>query len=151
MSRQDQSKITVIVNQPDGKPWPGLGNRGTWDVKDGGGMDTTSTKYRIGGMGGQLSLGGTKDVQNITLNRLQVSDRDWPLLETWYDAAGVANVVISETPLDGRGTPNGDTMIWHGKLKRVTPGNANANSQDAKLFEIEVETYGSVDRVPLGQ
>jgi hypothetical protein len=147
MSRRDQWKVQVNINQPDGTPWPGLPRDMIFDAMTGGGMGSTSTKYRPGNMGQQMSLGGTKDIANATCSRLMASDRDWPLFDTWADAAGVANAIITRWPLNARGVINGPGIQWRGTLITATPPDVDSNSQDPAIFTIEVETEGSPSQV----
>lgn len=138
MSRQDQTRIELYVDAP------GLGPRGIWENKDGGGMDSAATKHWLGNMEGQISLGGRQDIQDITLQRLMVSDRDWALLPQWYAAVGTAECVVSETPLNGQGIPNGKTIVWRGQLKTVTPPPRDAQSTAAAMFVIVISTHDSI-------
>src|SRR6187401_837440 len=100
MSRADQYRITVTIDGIDS---------GVWDKKTGGETDSEETKYRPGGMGESISLGGSRMTGNVTLQRLYVVPRDHD--GAWYKGPGIpiiklrqrvgkATVVIKEQPLD---------------------------------------------------
>jgi hypothetical protein len=140
-ARQDQAKIQVHID------WDGLRDMPdeVWDERTGGNMDSDSTKYRLGNMGPQLSLGGLKNIQNITCRRL-FRDPDHARIDNYFDAVGRAPCTVHEWLLDGGGSPYGSPIVWTGTLKRVNPPDRNSNSQEAAIIEIEIDTQGSIGR-----
>lgn len=133
--RQDQWSNTVTI---DGTPW------GVWDTLGGGDVDAEETKYRPGGMGAQVSLGGQKSTGNITLGRLLVRS-DWAAMKRLMTSrVGRARVTVSRQPLDVDGNPWGDPLVYSGTLQNVTPGDTDSNSSDAQVWEITVSTVESI-------
>lgn len=135
MSRQDQYEITLMVDDRD---------CGVWDTKSGGGGDSEENKYREGGMGDQVSLGGPSTIENITLGRLFKGDRDSQLGKWLYSRRGKASAVVIRQKLDVDGHPFGEPWVWRGKLKMVTPGDVDSNSADPDTYEVEISTEGEV-------
>lgn len=144
MSRQDQYVLKVTIDGIDS---------GVWDKKTGGETDSEETKYRPGGMAEAVSLGGSRMVGNITLQRLYDIMRDhkgfWPAgygmdIVTLRQRAGRATVVIKEQPLDINGTAfnMGPVVTYNGTLKRVMTPDIDSESNDAGLIEIEVTIAG---------
>lgn len=135
MSRVDQYNVTVAI---DGK------DTGTWDKMTGGGADSEETKYRPGGMAGQVSLGGSATVENVTISRLLYLE-DVPEVRSWMQKAGKVSVVVTKQSLDADGHVfGGAVLVYKGKLKAVTPPDVDSESSDAALVEIEVSTDGTV-------
>jgi hypothetical protein len=135
MSRMDQYAVAVEI---DGK------DEGIWDKQSGGGVDSEETKYKPGGMAKEVSLGGSTNIENVTVSRLYVLDRDHLRVKAWMSRVGRATVKVSKQPLDVDGNVFGDPIVYTGKLKRCTPPEVDSESSDAGLVEIEVSTSGTV-------
>lgn len=137
-TRADTWRITVGVN--------GI-HTGVWDVKEGGDVDSNETTYKPGGLADPLSLGGTRNVANLTLRRNYRLDRDHPTSQRWINWVGKGKVVVTQQPLDVDGNAYGRPLVWNGTLKRCKLPDHDSNSSDAALIEIEVTVSG----VPTGQ
>lgn len=135
MSRQDQHSITVSVDDRD---------LGVWDKRSGGAVDSEETKYRPGGLASTISLGGSVTVDNVTLQRLYDLGRDHALMPWLRSRVGKGQVTVTDQPLDVDGNAFGRPDVYTGVLKRVTPPDADSESSDAALVEIEVSTSGTV-------
>lgn len=134
--RQDQWLVTVTL---DGK------DMGVWDTLAGGATTSTETKYRPGGMGEQVSLGGQDSVDNVTLGRLLNKQDDWDTMRTLMAArTGRATVTVSRRPLDADGNPWGDPLVYNGTLMTVTPGDTDSNATAASVWQIVVSTAGGI-------
>lgn len=138
MSRQDQYNCTVTID------WPGLGPLGTFDTFAGGEVDSEELKYRPGAMGAQVSLGGYKNVGNVTVSRLYDLARDHGLIPALFAAVGKADVTIGKQPLDVNGNVFGKPIVYKGKLKTVTPPEHNSEANDPAMIELEVSSVGTV-------
>lgn len=134
-TRQDQYSVTVII---DGV------NTGIWDKMSGGEMDSEEVKYRPGGMAEQISLGGSRQIGNVTVSRLYDLDRDHPTIKTWMNRAGKAQVTVSKQTLDSDGNAYGAPLVYNGVLKTVTPPEHDSESSDAAMVELEISTSGAV-------
>lgn len=129
MSREDQYALTVVVAGT---------NLGTFDKMTGGEIDSEETKYRPGNMGSQLSLGGYRVVGNPTVSRLFQHGRDNVQLALLVSQVGRGNMTIVKQPLDVDGHVVGRGLVYTGKLKSVNPPDADSESADAALIELEM-------------
>jgi hypothetical protein len=136
MSRQDQYEITVAID----------GNKiaEPFDKMSGGAIDSSEVKYKPGGMVPQISLGGSVEVTNITVERLFDLDRDSPIVADLKGKVGKSQVTISRQSLDVNGHPHGALIVWTGKLKMLTFPDADSESNAAALFQLEVSVSGDV-------
>jgi hypothetical protein len=135
MSRQDQHLITVRVDNV---------NLGTFDKRTGGGVDSNETKYRRGGMGQEVSLGGPTMVPNVTLTRLFEGPRDLDLVRWLYTRVGHGQVTVSDQFLDADGVPFGRPDVYTGRLKKVMKADSDSNSTGAGTYDLEVSTEGTI-------
>ncbi len=117
-------------------------NLGTWDVMSGGQIDSAELKYKPGAMGPEVSLGGSKTTENVTLRRLYDLPRDHAKSQWYINQVGKAAVVITKQPLDVDGNTWGDPLVYKGILKRVKFPDHDSQSNEAGLIEIEVTISG---------
>jgi hypothetical protein len=117
---------------------------GVFDKKSGGSMTGQETKYRPGGSATQVSLGGPVDVENVTVSRIYVRERDHVLSKQLMGRVGKAVVTVAQQPLDENLTPWGAPIVYTGRLTKITVPDADSNSQGASLFELEVSTQGTI-------
>lgn len=129
MSREDQYNVTVAVA---GKPL------GTFDKLEGGEVDSEDHKFKPGGMAQEVSLGGSKSVNNVTVHRLYKLDRDHPLASFLIANVGKGDVVATKQPLDVDGNPFGKPIVYKGKLKQYTLPDHDSTSSSEALFQIEI-------------
>jgi hypothetical protein len=132
-TRQDTYSVTVTLN--------GV-NEGVWDKKDGGEVDSEEFKYNPGGMVPPVSLGGRKNVGNVTLSRLFRLDRDQANLQRYINNVGRGSIVIAQQPLDIDGNAYGAPLIYRGTLKRCTPPTVDSESSSPGMIELEVTIEG---------
>lgn len=135
MSRQDQYNVTLTIGDVD---W------GTWDKLNGGEIDSEELKYKPGGMGAQLSLGGSQEVGNITVSRLYELVRDHNQIGVLITGVGKLDVTVNRQPLDVDGVSYGSPIVYTGKLKALTLPEVDSESSDAALVELEITPSGSV-------
>lgn len=135
MSREDQYNVTVSIDEL---------TLGTFDKLTGGMIDSSETKYKPGGMAPEISLGGSKTVENVTVTRLYKFDRDHPLIGTLVSKVGKGNTTITKQPLDVDGNVFGAPMIYRGVLKSVTPPDHDSMGSDPGLLALEVSPSAGV-------
>lgn len=134
-SRQDQSRVTVVV---DGR------NCGVWDDRTGGDADSNTTQYQLGGMGPRISLGGPTQVANVVVNRLE-DDELMGLAKFLYAAQHRnAPVACTQQKLDDEGNPIYEPFQWTGKVKRFKLADVQSQSNSASQAELELEVDGLV-------
>ena len=142
-TRADTFQVTVQVEDVRSVN-RGMLNLGTWDKRGGGQLDSEEMRYNPGGMQPAVSLGGRKNVENVTVSRLYRIVRDHnELLQRLYNGVGRAKMVVSQQPLDISGDGTGiRPIVWRGTLKRVTPPEHDSESSDAALIELEMTVEG---------
>ena len=141
-TRQDTFSVVVLVENVTLPNRP-MQNLGVWDKKDGGEIDSEEYKFSPGGMAATVSLGGKKNVGNVTVSRLYRLERDHGS-ETPMLIAGVgkAKMIVQQLPLDINGNAFGRPIVWRGTLKRHTPPPHDSESSDAALVELEMTVEG---------
>lgn len=133
MSRQDQYNVTASVTF-NGR----TENLGTFDQMGGGEVDSSEKKFYPGGLQPQISLGGKKVVNNVTVSRLYKLERDHPLKGWLIAAVGKGTVVITKTSLDVDGNVFGSPLVYNGTLKQITFPEPDSESDDAAMVELEI-------------
>lgn len=134
--RDDRWKISVSVdgvNLPD-----------SFDTFAGGDTDATETKYRPGGMDPEVSLGGAVSVANIVVTRNYALGRDDVWMPTLRNAAGVKPASVTLFPLDADRNVHGSGETFTGILQRVRGPQADSNSQNAAMIELEIAPGATV-------
>jgi hypothetical protein len=139
MSREDQYNVTAsVAYKINGRLQ--TKDLGTFDTFDGGEIDSEETKFHPGGLGQQISLGGRRNVGNVTIGRLYDLSRDHPNMGWLAGGVGKAEVVVTKTSLDVDGNAFGRPLVYRGKLKQLTPPSHDSESSDAALYELEISS-----------
>lgn len=135
-TREDTHLLTLTVDRGTA---PGAGNKdlGTWDSKEGGEIDSDENKYKPGGMGKEISLGGTRIVGNVTFSRYYDWKRDDIVLGWLIDGVGNARGTLGIQMLDIHGNQQGDLLSYKGTLKTVTPPDLDSTSNDPAMVSVE--------------
>lgn len=131
-SRQNQYRLIVSV---DGV------NLGVWDDKTGGDSDSNSSQYFLGSMGPRISLGGTPQVSNVVLQRLE-DDAIRPLRKRLLGRSGKAKATVSQQSLDDEGNPVDEPIGWGGRMKRFKVSDVQSQGNAAAQCEMEIEVDG---------
>lgn len=134
-SRQDQYRVTVVIDGED---------TGVWDKVSGFMTDSEDSKYRPGGMAPEIPLGGKVSVENGTLERIYDLNRDHQRVKRWLSKVGKAPVVVNKQPLDVDGNVFGQPLVYQGILKSCQPPEVDSESSDAAMLQIEVSTAAIV-------
>lgn len=135
MSREDQYNVTVSI---DGT------NLGTFDKMSGGEIDSDETRYRPGNLGPHVSLGGSVNVGNLTVQRLYDLSRDHTKVAFLKGRVGKGTMVVSKQSLDVNGNAFGKPVVYTGKLKQLTLPDVDSESSDAAMIELEMTPFGTV-------
>lgn len=135
-SREDQYAVTVSV---------GGVSLGTFDKLTGGELDSEEQKYRPGGMGAEVALGGPRTTTNVTVSRIYSLDADHAVnLSTLKAGIGKAEVTVTKQPLDVDGNTYGSAVVYKGVLKTVKLPDHDSGSNDPGMLELEVSTNAVV-------
>lgn len=132
-TRQDTFVVRLTVN--------GV-SFGVWDKKSGGELDSESTLYYPGNMRDAQDLGGRATPGAITLSRNYDRVDDHDRVNTYLTGVGKAKCTVGITPLDENGNEHGKTIIWNGRLKRVSTPDVDSESSSAAMIEVEIVVRG---------
>lgn len=134
--RVDQFRWTLTLDGQD---------LGVWDKQTGGHGGSEETKYRPGGMGGEVSLGGRATRENQTFTRLYDLERgDNELLRKLDQRRGRGKITASGQPLDVDGHPFGKPDVYAGTLMTVNRPEHDSEGTGPALMEITVSTVGEI-------
>jgi hypothetical protein len=127
LARQDTFSVSVNI---DGRDF------GIWEGRSGGDTDTDESKVRLGAMGPEVALGGTKSIDDVTCTK--IFDIDGIGQEyVWLVArAGNAPMTVVTQPLDRDGHAHGRPWTYTGVLKGVNAPEYDAQSGDAAMIEV---------------
>ena len=131
---QRNALVTVVV---DGE------SLGTFITKTGGQTEADGQKTRLGGMSDEVALGGPASTENVVVSRV---------FDTYMQAkakglrakVGLASMSVSYTPLGNNRQPSGPSETYTGILNRVTIPEADDNSSDVAMIELELLTNQAV-------
>jgi hypothetical protein len=135
MSRENQSRITVSVDGIGVLP-------GSFADRTGGKGTSNNTEVWPGGMDPKVNLGGTQDLDDVTLVRPMFLDRDQALIGPLMAARGVKRATVSEQRLDADKNAFGAPEVWVGILTEVDSGDAQASSSDGRMLTLTVAPDG---------
>lgn len=133
MSTSRQRRVTAVFSNGDV-----VLNLEVWDNLTGGEIDSEEQKYKPGGMGDIISLGGSVEVGNVTIERLFKLGRDTAVLGELLAGVGTADMVITDQWLDTNKNPYGKPLVYRGTLKTVTPPEHDSNSSDPAKISLEI-------------
>lgn len=133
MARKDLIRTTATV---DGIPI------GEFRTFSGGAADSAERKAVNGAGQVERARGGRQTVENVVILR----EDDGSVDLTWLQSRrGKASMTVTRQPLDDDGNPRGKSWTYTGKLKRVTPGEGDAEAEtDGDDFELEQSTDGLI-------
>jgi hypothetical protein len=132
-TREDTWLITASVDGRD---------LGVFDTSSGGELDSEESKYKPGGMAGEISLGGTRTYGNLTITRYCDRVRDWPLIKWLAGRGGAGRGAIGITPLSPLGERAGEPLTYSGTLKTTTPPEIDSTGGDAAMISLEFTIDG---------
>jgi hypothetical protein len=140
MSRKSQERVQVSIANRDGvfEDW------GIFDTWAGGEADSNETRHRGGGMAPERALGGQLTIGQVTVTRLYDLERDHERVRSLLNRAGKARIVAQRQKLDLEGDPFGEPMTYTGITKSLKPGDADSESDDPQMLEIEFTPDGSI-------
>lgn len=127
-TREDTHLLTLSVDGHD---------LGVWDKKEGGEIDSEENKYKPGGMGQEISLGGTKTIGNCTFSRLYDWARDDDAFAYLLPRVGNGRGALGIQMLDITGAPRGRLMTLGGTLKTMSPADLDSTSNDPAMIALE--------------
>jgi hypothetical protein len=104
---------------------------GIWDKWDGGGKDSTSTKYRSGGNPNEEDLGGLPTFTDVTLTRNYRLSRDAAIVGFLLNKVGFGTCIANKFPLNRDYSTYGPYIQAIGPLKTVDDPKVDSNAANA--------------------
>lgn len=133
---QNNARVTV-VHDATGFSY------GVMRTKEGGAKEGDNQLDRPGGMAPPEAFAGTYEYSAVTVGRALKHGVDSGLVERAYDQHG-DRFTITDHRLDAKGRPGfHKPMSYSGLLNTSTPPDADANSNDRAVLEMEF----TIDRV----
>jgi hypothetical protein len=90
--KNNQFSVTLQISDPNTNTYSGYG---IWDKVSGGGVTSSIRKYQPGGGQKEIVLGGKRTREDLVVTRMCDIDRDWALIETLEQWAGIADAIIT--------------------------------------------------------
>lgn len=137
MATERQRLVTVWV---ESGPWGTLGDLGIWRGRTGGNATSETSDYAPGGMAPRIQQDGEQTVEDVSVTRVWVPERDRPILAALFAARGQARMHVGDASLDRAKNPIGAPVTWTGLLGEVTYPDADAESSDPSVFTLVQRT-----------
>jgi hypothetical protein len=138
-TRPDTYSVSVEIAHPvSGNMIP----YAVWDKFSGGEIDSEEAVYHPGGMAPPVSLGGRKNVGNVTVSRLYRLGRDHDVVQQLIDSVGRSSMTVTKQPLTVEGKIYGKPIVYKGTLKRCTPPEVDSEGSGAGMIELEMTVEG---------
>lgn len=111
---------------------------GAFDTFTGGNVSAEVSKRRAGGARTRrATLGGPRDVDDVTIAREFVHTRDHALAASLEQKVGAtSSATITRQPLDANGSPFGRVKTYTGVLSNVAYPDADSDSADTAMLEL---------------
>lgn len=111
---------------------------GVWDTWTGGDSGAEDQRYTPGG-GEEESYGGKKTREPITVSRVYEDSRDESTKVFLENLRGVKNSAqVRKQSVDDEGNPVGTATTRIGTIIKVTEPEADSNSSDLRMYEVEI-------------
>lgn len=133
MARSNQFAVTLTIAGRD---------LGQWDEVEGGGVGSSDTTFRPGGMRPRIALGGSKETDSLTLRRLYDDDLAGNEGFLYEQVGKPGNAVAVRQRLDANERPSGRPITYRGNLTTATPPDNSGEDDDPALFEVELTIGG---------
>lgn len=116
---------------------------GQFDSRSGGGTSAENAKHTPGSSpSSQVALGGPRSTEDVTVSRGFVATRDHDLIRRFRPLCGLAEMTVTQIPLDKDGREFGRPDVWTGVLQMIGPPDYDANSSDVSTFDIVMTADG---------
>jgi hypothetical protein len=128
--REDLFSVTLLITPATGSPVTVI-----VDKMKGGASQGKDVKYRpANGLENQLSLGGPRTVENITLTR--IFDETINNFEQFFhENAGKAKATVTRQPLDADGNAHGKAIIYEGRFLDFKSPDIDSEADKAAMAE----------------
>lgn len=116
---------------------------GVFDSRTGGGTSADNAKHTPGSApSSRVALGGPRSTEDVTISRAFVASRDHALIRLFRPQCGLAEMTVSQVPLDADGREFGRPDVWTGILQMIGPPDYDGESSEVASFEIVLTADG---------
>lgn len=134
--RVDEFRWTLTVDGRD---------CGIFDKQTGGHGTSDEVKYRPGGMGPEVSLGGKSSRENLVLTRAYIRDRGDPDLARFLDQRrGKGKATAAGQPLDDDGNPFGKPDVLNGTVMTVNRPEHDSEGTGKAELVVTISLVGEI-------
>jgi hypothetical protein len=116
----------------------GIGHLGSWQTRKGGETTVNPATFREGGMGPLRTIAALPTYTDLTLTRVYTK-ADVETCADLIQQSGRVQCSVTEQPLDEEGNAFGAPRVYRGRVTSVKPGDYDANSDVARMWEIDVK------------
>lgn len=118
---------------------------GVFDTRTGGATTAENAKHTPGSSPSmRVALGGPRDTEDVTITRTFTASRDHDLIRRFRPLCGLAEMSVTQTPLDKDGREFGVPEQWTGVLATIGPPEYDANSAEIATFTVVMTADGDV-------
>lgn len=111
---------------------------GVFDRRTGGVTSANNPKHTPGSSPSeQVALGGARTTEDVTISRDFVATRDHDLIRRFRPLCGLAEMTVSQVPLDKDGREFGRPDIWTGVMQMIGPPEYNS-AADAPVSSFDI-------------
>ena len=116
---------------------------GNFDTRTGGGTSADVGTHTPGSSpSARVALGGPRTTEDVTITRGFVASRDHDLIRQFRPLTGLAEMTVTQIPLDKDGREFGRPDVWTGVLQMIGPPDYDANSADTSTFTVVMVADG---------
>ncbi|MCW2957134.1 MAG: hypothetical protein JWO69_2003 [Thermoleophilia bacterium] len=118
---------------------------GEFDKRTGGRTAAENAKHTpASAPSKRVALGGPRDTDGVMVDRAFVATRDHDLIRRFRPLCGLAEMSVTQTPLDKDGREYGRPEQWTGVLESIGPPEYDSESSEVARFEITMTADGDV-------
>ena len=133
-STQRHFRVRAAINGQD---------LGEFDSRSGGTTSAENAKHTPGSApSARVALGGPRTTEDVTIGRAFVATRDHDLIRLFRPLCGLAEMTVTQVPLDKDSREFGRPEVWTGVLQMIGPPEYDANATDVARFEVVLTCDG---------
>lgn len=111
---------------------------GVFDSRTGGRTSAANDKHTPGSApSSQVALGGARTTEDVAVVRAFFHKRDHDLIRLFRPLCGLAEMTVTQVPLDADGREFGRPEVWTGVLQSIGPPDYDS-SEDAPTATFEI-------------
>jgi len=117
---------------------------GVFDTWEGGNVTSDNTKHRRGALGIQISIGGPKSIDDITITRDYDLARDHQHAHWLSGCVGRARGVFRKQPLDDNSVAYGAPLVLQGVIIGYNHPSHDSDSSDVSMVALVLSPNDTV-------